>query len=166
MIAKQSNPRETMAVAEQPLPQIEVVPRDPAGASIKQVKLNEVKPSPSLREVGIEISNGNGVNQMARKVGNYLKEVGMKVVRLTNANHFNFEKTKIIYENGYEAEAEYVSEQLPAGKHTLESVKRLDRPYIKVKVLIGKDLIQYKEGFDSKRVKIVSKSPDSRKGNN
>jgi hypothetical protein len=111
-----------------------------------------------MKEVGIEVSNGNGVNQMAQKVGDYLTTLGMKVARLTNANKFNQEITKIFYLNGYETEAEYVAEQMPLGKRNLEAVKKFDRPGINVKVLIGKDLAPYKEVFNQERKQVVATS--------
>ena len=99
----------------------------------------------SIKETGIEISNGNGVNRMARRVGHYLKERGLSVVRLTNANHFKHQNTKIFYREGYDEAADHVGEQLPACQGT--EVKQLDRQNIKVKVLIGKDLVPYNKMF-------------------
>ena len=159
---------EPMIVVEQPLPKIEVTPKYPEEMAMPQVKLPEQKNSPSMKEIGIEISNGNGVNQMAKKVGEYLKEMEMKVVRLANANNFNYSKTKIFYENGYHEEAEYVSKQLLAGIDNMEELKKLDRPNIRVKVLIGKDLIQYKEVIErgkspAEPLKIVSTFSEAKK---
>lgn len=99
----------------------------------------------SIKEAGIEISNGNGVNRMARRVGNYLKERGLSVVRLTNANHFKHRETKIFYREGYDEAAEHVGEQLPVFQGT--EVRQLDRQNVKVKVLIGKDLVPYNKMF-------------------
>jgi tetratricopeptide (TPR) repeat protein len=103
----------------------------------------------TIKETGIEISNGNGVNRMARRVGNYLKERGLSVVRLTNANHFRHRETKIFYREGYDEAAEYVREQLPLFKGT--EAKQLDRANVKVKVLIGKDLVPYNKMFKEGR---------------
>ena len=107
-------------------------------AGTKQVTL--------LKGVGIEISNGNGVNRNARKVGNYLKGKGLNVIRLTNANHFKQAGTRIYYQKEYNEAAGYVAEQLPVFQDMIE-VKRFDRPNIKVKVLIGKDLIPQNKLF-------------------
>ena len=148
--------KERTGVAEQLLSRIEVakaVPDEP-------VTIQTFPPAqpnlPPMKEIGVEVSNGNGINQMARKVGNYLTEMGMKVARLTNAKKFDQEKTKVFYLNGYQTEAEYVAEQLPAGKDNLEVVKRFDRPDIRVKVLIGKDLAPYKEVFNQEGKQVVS----------
>jgi tetratricopeptide (TPR) repeat protein len=99
-----------------------------------------------LKGVGIEISNGNGVNRNARKVGNYLEGKGLNVIRLTNANHFKQAGTRIYYQKEYNEAADYVAEQLPVFQDMIE-VKRFDRPNIKVKVLIGKDLIPHNKLF-------------------
>jgi len=149
---------ESAEVAEQLLPKIDVATAVPDENLVtKQVPPAQPSP-PSMKEVGIEVSNGNGVNQMAQKVGDYLTTLGMKVARLTNANKFNQEITKIFYLNGYETEAEYVAEQMPLGKRNLEAVKKFDRPGINVKVLIGKDLTPYKEVFNQERKQVVATS--------
>src|SRR4030043_1527102 len=94
----------------------------------------------SLKTVGIEISNGNGVNGMARMIGNYLNEEGIKVVRLTNASNFNHRETTIYYEKGYHESANYLAGCFPSCNN-LKEREKLDRPQVKVKILIGKDLI-------------------------
>lgn len=95
----------------------------------------EVSPSPGA----IEISNGNGVRWMARDFGAYLKTRGFQVARLTNAKRFNKAHTSIFYVGSYENLARQVSLEIPAGSE-VRQVKRLDRPKLKVKVLLGKDL--------------------------
>jgi tetratricopeptide (TPR) repeat protein len=103
----------------------------------------------SIKETGIEISNGNGVNRMARRVGNYLQERGLSIVRLTNANHFKHRETKIFYRQGYDEAAGDLEEQLPLFQGT--EVKQLDRANVKVKVLIGKDLVPHNKMFKEGR---------------
>jgi len=144
-------------VAEQLLPKIDVATAVPDEDWVAKQAPPPAQPSlPPMKAIGIEVSNGNGINQMARKVGDYLTEMGMKVARLTNANKFNQEITKIFYLNGYETEAAYVAEQLPLGKGNLEAVKRFDRPDIRVKVLMGKDLAPYKEVFNQERKQVAT----------
>jgi Flp pilus assembly protein TadD len=145
-------------IAEQPLPKVEVASKMPEEPAMKQTNLLEQQSLPPMKEIRIEVSNGNGVNQMARKVGDYLKEMGMKVVRLTNAKDFKNEETRVFYQQGYQTEAEYVAEQLPAGNGNIEAVKKFDRPNIQVKVLLGKDLVQYKEVFNKEQKQVVSTS--------
>ncbi|HJX31412.1 MAG TPA: LytR C-terminal domain-containing protein, partial [Thermodesulfobacteriota bacterium] len=94
-----------------------------------------------LKTVGIEISNGNGVNGMARMIGTYLNQEGIKVVRLTNASNFNHRETTIYYEKGYHESANYLAGCFPTCNN-LKEREKLDRPQVKVKILIGKDLIE------------------------
>jgi tetratricopeptide (TPR) repeat protein len=96
-------------------------------------------------DAAVEISNGNGVNGMAARVGNYLKEKGLKVVRLTNADNFKHGGTRVLFQKGYHEMADHVAGELPVIQNMEE--KKLDRPSIKVKVLIGKDLIPHREIF-------------------
>lgn len=117
-------------------------------ASVKIDSANKLTPEQTfssrdqipLKTVGIEISNGNGVNGMARMIGNYLNENGIKVVRLTNASNFNHHETKIYYEKGYHKAANYLAGCFPAGNN-LKELEKLDRSHVKVKILLGKDLI-------------------------
>jgi len=104
------------------------------------------KDSVTLKRFGIEVSNGNGINGMARRVGQYLKTRGLEVSRLTNANHFNYRVSKIYYQEGYQEAASHLAAQLPA-LDAMEETKRFDRPNIKIKLLIGKDLIPYQRSL-------------------
>jgi hypothetical protein len=79
---------------------------------------------------------------MARKMGDYLKTRGLKVSRVTNANHFDHRVSKIYYQEGYHEAASRLADQLPA-LDGMEEAKRFDRPDIKIKLLIGKDLVPY-----------------------
>ncbi len=99
------------------------------------------KPAPlSLKKAWIEVSNGNGVNGMARKVSRQLEHKGIPVRHITNANHFNHGQTRIYYQNGYEEVAVRVADQIP-GLQELEERKKFDRPNINVKIIIGKDIL-------------------------
>ncbi len=95
----------------------------------------------------IEISNGNGISHMARKVGMYLNKNGFGEPRLTNASHFGFAETTIYYCEGYLQTAYQLAQSIP-GYQIMEKAERLDRPETKVKVRIGKDLIPYAPVFE------------------
>ncbi len=115
-------------------------------ASLSPDQSREKKPSASLKGMGIEISNGNGMNGMARRVGHYLTEKGIEVTRLTNASHFSHSETKLYYQKGYREAASHLAEQLPIPNEMKEE-KRFERPNIRIKVLIGKDLVPYDKLF-------------------
>jgi len=99
----------------------------------------------------IEISNGNGVRRMAKRVGDYLKIKGAKVTRITNAQHFNFAETKIYYQDPYLHEAYEIAKEIP-GFQNMEKSSNLSLNNIHVKVLIGKDLIFYDRYFSSQNI--------------
>ena len=97
----------------------------------------------SLANVGMELSNGNGVNKMARNVGLYLDQRGFHIVRLTNAENFKQSKTTILYKREFSEATRELAEQLPE-MPTLKEVKRLDRPNIGMKIVLGRDLMPRK----------------------
>jgi tetratricopeptide (TPR) repeat protein len=119
--------------------------REPESPS-KSPRSNKEVSSSSLHGVNVEVSNGNGVNGMARKIGRYLRAKGLEVTRITNAEHFNHQDSKIYYQRGYQGAASHLADQLPSIQDVEES-RPFDRPQIKVKVLIGKDLAQHQKSF-------------------
>jgi Flp pilus assembly protein TadD len=124
---------------------IPIEPGDPRkGEKTAVAKKKDIK-----REVGIEVSNGNGVNQMAKRVGIYLQKKGYQVGRLTNSWAFDHGQTRIYYQEGNWEIALQVADELPAYYDLIE-LKRLDRPYIQVKILLGKDMIPHDHKFKEK----------------
>ena len=121
------------------------VPVDRA-APITGQKTLTAKKQESQRNIGIEISNGNGVNKMAQRVGVYLQKNGYPVVRLTNSKPFNSSRTQIYYLEGNEEIAHLVAKQLPTYGSFIE-LKMLDRPSVQVKILLGKDIIRHNAKF-------------------
>jgi hypothetical protein len=114
----------------------------------------KIKSIQYLVEPEIEVSNGNGVNRMATRMGNYLRNKGLNVTLLTNADHFGYEETKIYYSEPHLHDAYKVAQQIP-GWQDMEKVNEFSRQNIKIKVLIGKDLISYDRLF-SETMKEVS----------
>ena len=98
------------------------------------------------RTIGIEVSNGNGASHMARDIAEYLKAKGFAVVRLTNADSFNHAEGSIVYEKEYEELAGQIAGAIPHIKDVKKTGK-LDRPNVKVKVVVGKDLVSHREEF-------------------
>ena len=105
---------------------------------------------PSRREIGIEVSNGNGVNHMAREISQYLKTRGFNVVRLTNADHFNYTEGSILCRRGYCGMAQEIAMWLPNIQHIRET-NAFDRESVKIKVVVGKDQIQYRALITARR---------------
>jgi tetratricopeptide (TPR) repeat protein len=99
----------------------------------------ENRPTPRIK---IEVSNGNGVTRMARKVGDYLRGNGVSLMYLTNARHFNHEETRIYYSGGYLREAYQIAQKLP-GRQRLEEVTTVRGGNAEISILIGKDLVPH-----------------------
>jgi tetratricopeptide (TPR) repeat protein len=97
----------------------------------------------TLAGVGMEVSNGNGVNEMARNMGRYLKGKGFKIVRRTNADHFGYQKTTLLYKAEFGKATRELAQQLPE-MPTLKEVKRFDRTGIGIKIVLGRDLVPHK----------------------
>lgn len=113
----------------------------------ENLKDKDNKQQDFTRDIDIEISNGNGVNQMAKRLSNHLREKGFKIGRLTNADNFNHAKTEIYYKRGYYEFAYDVAQQIP-GIQYLKIIKKLDRRNIQLKVLMGYDLIKHNKLFE------------------
>ena len=95
------------------------------------------------KEFDIEISNGNGIYRIAKRVGKYLTGKGFRVTRLTNAPHYNYEKTLIYYTPGYYHHAVDLAQELPG----FDPFGRLvQTPHMRknIKVLIGQDIVSIK----------------------
>jgi len=122
----------------------------------QQILQASIEQLPPPKEAKVEISNGNGVRRMARRVGNYLTQNGVRVVRLTNAKNFKYPQTKIYYLEGYQEAAYQLANQMP-GIQKMEVSETFDRPTIRIKVLIGKDLVPYHKVFADRSVQVVMK---------
>jgi len=64
------------------------------------------------RPARVEVSNGNGVNGLAKSVGMVIGGDGLKVVRLTNQKRFNVRASRIEYKSGYEHAARALAQAL------------------------------------------------------
>lgn len=96
--------------------------------------------------INIEVKNGNGVNRMARRVGDYLRNSDFILMYLSNADHFNHKWSKIYYVSGYLSEAYQLAQKLP-GLQTLEEVTLIKDGNAEISILIGSDLIPYDNQF-------------------
>jgi Tfp pilus assembly protein PilF len=67
-----------------------------------------------VRAERIEVSNGAGRLNMAARMRKFLKDQGISVYRLTNADRFNHMVTTIFYRDGWYDEARRLADLLPA----------------------------------------------------
>lgn len=96
----------------------------------------------------IEIANGNGVTGMAACVKRFLKRQGLPVIRASNADHFGYAQTKLIYSNGYLQQAWSVAKAIP-GQQIFVKVKKVNTPNVDIKVVLGKDMKPYHHSFEN-----------------
>jgi len=105
-------------------------------------------PSDSLRKcsVTVEVANGNGVRNMARSVGDYLKNRGYRVVSITNADSYCYRKGNISYRPDGQTTAREIAAIFPNEVY-IGKLKEGKRKNVRVRVLIGEDLIPFKKVF-------------------
>ncbi|MES2153077.1 MAG: LytR C-terminal domain-containing protein [Pseudomonadota bacterium] len=85
----------------------------------------------------LEISNGNGIDGMARRIGTLLRQRGIAVARLTNEKPYRQPETKIQYRSGYLAQAEALKRAL-RGNVVLSESEALS-PRSDLRLVLGKD---------------------------
>lgn len=100
------------------------------------------------KSASIEISNGNGIEGMAKRVKDYFNTNGYQNISVSNAKHFNYNKTIIFYEKNYLHTAYQIAKQIP-GMQNMEKVDAADNHGVKVKILLGKDMVAYEKYFSS-----------------
>lgn len=99
------------------------------------------------RLLRLEVSNGNAIPGMARRVGEQLKRSGVKVVRLTNQVPYRQIVTEIQYREGYTNEADKLASSLP--KHVVIVRGNALRPDIHVRLVLGRDVQNELALFDA-----------------
>ena len=107
---------------------------------VRNIEINQILVAASYRNIGIEVSNGNGKRYMARDIGKYLKRNGFNVVRISNAKNFHHERGRIYYQKEYRALAKKIAAKIPE-LSVIQEMKRSARPDIKIKVVLGKNLV-------------------------
>lgn len=107
-------------------------------ASISQDKAKspeqktDIKQQSLRKEIVVEISNGNGVYRMARRMRSYLRKKGIQRIRISNARHFNYAKSKIYYPKGYLDDADCLAKLIPGNQDT-EKLTKPNSPDIKIR---------------------------------
>ncbi|UCG63809.1 MAG: tetratricopeptide repeat protein [Deltaproteobacteria bacterium] len=122
------------------------VPIPKSDNTVNLEEKTDQKEQQTPHEAGVEVLNGNGVNRMARRVGEYLTENGFLVLPPRNADHFSYPETRIYYCIGYLQDAYRVAQHIP-GYQNMDKAEQFERSNMKIKVLIGKDLIPFDKIF-------------------
>lgn len=89
-------------------------------------------------EFRLEISNGNGVTGMAKRVSQLLRRQGIPVHRITNQPPYRQIMTEIQYRDGFKQEAEKLKESL----HGYAVIARVNTPRrrVDIRVVLGRDI--------------------------
>ncbi|MBZ0093769.1 MAG: tetratricopeptide repeat protein [Sulfuricella sp.] len=149
--------------AARPQQQASVQPkeRDRVAAQAAQPVSKVVKAAPAARPYRIEVSNGNGVTGMARKVAGFLGGEGYSRARLTNQKPFQVTSSQVLYRSGYREQAQSLVSTLP-GKPGIAQADNL-RGDITIRVVLGKDVagnVAYFERSQGK-IRLVRHGSDS-----
>jgi hypothetical protein len=96
-------------------------------------------PVPHARSFRLEVSNGNGITGMAKRVSEHLRRVGVHTQRLTNDRPFEQQHTVIHYRPGFEREAEILKAKLQPEVRAIAS-KAL-AGHIDVRLVLGRDVL-------------------------
>lgn len=116
---------------------------------------------PAAKPYSIEVSNGNGVTGMARKVAGFLEGEGYSRARLTNQKPFQVASSQVQYRSGYREQAQSLVLTLP-GQPGIAQADDL-RGDISIRVVLGKDLagnVAYFERSQGK-IRLVRHESDS-----
>ncbi|EKD35050.1 MAG: hypothetical protein ACD_75C02077G0003 [uncultured bacterium] len=99
-------------------------------------------------KVAVEVSNGNGTTGMAKRSADFLRGHGFTVRSITNAKHFGFEESVIYYKEGFLQTAKDLAAVIP-GVQELEKVESMAKPFVSVKVVLGRDLVtmRFPDGY-------------------
>ena len=108
--------------------------------------------APAAKPYRIEVSNGNGVTGMARKVAGFLDGEGYSRARLTNQKPFQVAASQVQYRSGYREQAQTLVLNLP-GRPSIAQADNL-RGDISIRVVLGKDLASNVANFERGQGKI------------
>jgi tetratricopeptide (TPR) repeat protein len=93
----------------------------------------------SVPSFKLEVSNGNGVLGLAKRVAGRLVDAGVRTARLTNQLPFNQPTTEIQYRAGYAAAAAALASKL---QHPVQIKPKHDlASHIDVRLVLGKDAL-------------------------
>lgn len=104
---------------------------------------------PGAGKLRVEVSNGNGVTGMARKVDRFLHGGSYPIARLTNQKPFQVKLTQIQYRDGYQAQAQRLQSSLPGQPAMILSNDM--RADIGVRLVLGRDIARNVAYFDGRQ---------------
>ncbi|MBT8145744.1 MAG: LytR C-terminal domain-containing protein, partial [Gammaproteobacteria bacterium] len=90
----------------------------------------------------LEIANGNGVNGMAARVREFLRDKGSNVVRISDADNYDYQQSLLYYRRGTRIAAEDLANRLPLTEIRLIETNSLRRE-TDARLVIGRDYLPY-----------------------
>lgn len=145
--------------AQKPAPLVES--RIQAAQQVPQVTEHAQAAAPATKPYRIEVSNGNGVTGMARKVAGFLGGEGYSRARLTNQKPFQVASSQVLYRSGYREQAQALVLTMP-GQPGIAQADDL-RGDISLRVVLGKDMTSNLAYFErgQGKIRLVRNGSDS-----
>ena len=115
---------------------------EPVAKTIEPVaKTNEQvrRPLVATTEMLVEISNGAGRTKLAARTRQFMRQEGVVVGRLTNAEHYNFGSSTIFYRKGYAEKAREIADLFPMPMN----LKAITEQRSHIRVLLGADSLDF-----------------------
>jgi Tfp pilus assembly protein PilF len=122
--------------AHSPIVQASLSGRD--AAPVVQLRVNFSSPAPATTG-RLEVSNANGVNRFATRVGKQLNDEGVKVKRITNYTSFQVKRSMIEYQTSYMDAALAIRDRLRMDIALKEA--RLAQRGVDVRLVLGRDTV-------------------------
>jgi tetratricopeptide (TPR) repeat protein len=127
-------------------PQVFELKMPPEPRSLEQIHAVPLPPLPPqqprampTRSFKLEVSNGNGVLGLAKRVADRLTGAGVRTARLTNQLPFDQPTTEMQYREGYAAEAAALAAKL---QHPVQVKPNQDlASHIDVRLVLGRDVL-------------------------
>lgn len=103
-----------------------------------QTEMNEMIDEVFFDEANINVAvlNGNGAQGVATRVAKKLESEGFRVVKIDNADNFNYERTTIVYPRDMKADADKIAQIFTEAQLKEETETQVALPTI----IVGKDV--------------------------
>jgi hypothetical protein len=156
-ITIQANAGTPIPVAESRMKVVRVAPNvyelreriDAATQAVAAIRSALMDVKPGAGKLRVEVSNGNGVTGMARKVDRFLHGGSDPIARLTNQKPFQVKLTQIQYRDGYQAQAQRLQSSLPGQPAMILSNDM--RADIGVRLVLGRDIARNVAYFNGRQ---------------
>jgi len=127
-------------------PQVFELRTSPKARQFEKIEAVPLPPLPepqpratSVPSFKLEISNGNGVLGLAKRVAGRLVGAGLRTARITNQRPFDQPTTEVHYREGYAAAAAALASKL---QHPVQVKPKYDlASHIDVRLVLGKDVL-------------------------